>query len=81
MLTKCLFTQSFEGELLAIVNRDCYFDRTSHKAHVHTEPQKAYRKTKYMERKNTVPPIYHRRNHQIVYYLLQPILNFFSLAL
>lgn len=28
--------QSLEGELLARVNRDCYFDRTFHKTHVHT---------------------------------------------
>lgn len=42
MLTKCVFIQSLEGELLARVNRACYFDHTFHKTHVHTEPQKAY---------------------------------------
>lgn len=55
MLTKCLFTQSFEGELLAIVNRDCYFDHTFHKTHVHSEPQKAHRLTKYIKRKISRP--------------------------
>lgn len=55
MLTKCVFIRSLEGELLARVNRDCYFDRTFHKTHVHTEPQKAYIQTKYMPKKNPNP--------------------------
>lgn len=70
MLTKCVFMQSLEGELLARVNRDCYFDRTFHKTHVHTEPQKAYIQTKYMHKKNptkAIPPIYHKRSCQIMY--------------
>lgn len=52
--------QSLEGELLARVNRDCYFDRTFHKTHVHTELQKAYIQNKYMKKKksNQTNPIY-----------------------
>lgn len=67
MLTKCVFIRSLEGELLARVNRDCYFDRTFHKTHVHTEPQKAYIQTKYMQKKKIpIPPIYHKRSLQIM---------------
>lgn len=60
MLTKCVFMQSLEGELLARVNRDCYFDHTFHKTHVHTEPQKAYIQTKYIKKKksNQTNPTY-----------------------
>lgn len=47
--------QSLEGELLARVNRDCYFDHTFHKTHVHTEPQKAYIQTKYIKKKKIQP--------------------------
>jgi len=70
MLTKCVFIQSLEGEFLARVNRDCYFDRTFHKTHVHTEPQKAYIQTKYMQKKNPNPTYLSQK-------LLQPIRNFF----
>lgn len=70
MLTKCVFMQSLERELLARVNRDCYFDRTFHKTHVHTEPQKAYIQTKYTQKKEIqtkpIPPIYHKRSCQIM---------------
>lgn len=63
--------QSLEGELLARVNRDCYFDRTFHKTHVHTELQKAYIQTKYMKKKKNptkpIPSIYHKRSGQIMY--------------